>query len=121
MSKLLTAAVRILAETDASCAANAYRSHNAEGEFTVTNAAVVNTIQASLASPTEDAFELSLPKSLSEIALLGEGRAAPMLLGPAMRALMAGESRTDMPACGLAGYVACNRSCSLLASDAVYV
>lgn len=106
---LLTAAVRIRAETDASSsAANEYRSHNAEGEFTVTNAAVVNTIQASLASPTDDAFELSLPKSLSEIALLGEGRAAPMLLGPAISALIAGECRTDMLVYGLAGCIDSN-------------
>jgi hypothetical protein len=93
----LTAAVRIRADTDASsCAANAYKSHSAAGELTVTKAAVVRTIHASLANPTEDAFELSLPKSLSEIALDGGGSAAPMLFGPAMRALMTGERRTDM-------------------------
>lgn len=62
----------------------------------MTKAAVVMTIHASLANPTSDAFEFSLPKTLSEMALPGEGRAEPMLFGPATRALMLDESRTDM-------------------------
>lgn len=93
----LTAAVRVRAETDSSSgAANEYSSHNAAGELTVTSAAVVMTIHASFAKPAADAPELRRPKSLSEMALPGEGSAEPALLGPAMRALMLDESRTDM-------------------------
>lgn len=93
----LTAAVRIRAETDSlSGAAYEYSSHNAAGELTVTRAAVVMTIHASFAKPAADAPELSRPKSWSDMVLPGEGRAEPMLLGPAMRALMLDESRADM-------------------------
>jgi hypothetical protein len=62
------------------------------------------TIHASFASPTAEALELSLLKSLSEMALPGEGRAEPMLLGPAMRALILEESRTDMSSARMDGF-----------------